>query len=99
MIVTQSGTFRSEFIDVWRLDNRIAGTAEVAVALVIGDDNHDIGRLIGSSNSLVSGEQTQDDESEGTAIQHSTGSGRMGAGRDSRLTNADIAAKAQFQRS
>ena len=45
VIVAQPGTFRCQVIDVWRFDNRIPRTREVAVTLVVRDDEYHVRRI------------------------------------------------------
>ena len=49
MIVGQAGRFGGECVDVWRLDDGIAVTRQVAVSLVIGDDEHDVWFVAGKN--------------------------------------------------
>ena len=46
MVIAQTGTFRCQLVDVWRFDNRIPGTPEVAVALIVRDNEHHIRRIL-----------------------------------------------------
>ena len=43
MVVTLSGTFRRQVINIRRIDNRIPSAREVAVALIVRNYEHNIG--------------------------------------------------------
>ena len=48
MVVSQPYRLVGQLIGMGRLDNGIARATEIAVSLVIGDDQHDIGLLGGN---------------------------------------------------
>ena len=43
VIITQAQAFIMEGVEVWRAQDRVAGATQVAIALVIGHHEHDIG--------------------------------------------------------
>lgn len=51
MVVGEDGGLAVEFVDVGSLDDRVSVASEVAVALVIGNDEDNIGLLCGESQS------------------------------------------------
>ena len=50
MVVHQSDRLGMELVDLWRLQDRIAETGEVSVALVVRDHDHDVGFVGGTGH-------------------------------------------------
>ena len=59
MVIAQPDRLAGQLVDVGRLDDGVAGAAEVAVPLVIGDDQHDVG-LLGRDRNGEQGDEGKD---------------------------------------
>ena len=56
VIVAQPDRLVGQLVGVWRLDHRVARATEIAVALVVGNDQHDIG-LLGENRDRQKGKE------------------------------------------
>lgn len=61
MIITQPNRLIGQFINIGRLDDRISRTAQISVALVICDDQNDVG-LFSSHKELSNEKNGQKEE-------------------------------------
>ena len=58
MVVLQPDGFARELVQVRRLDDGISGESQVPIALVVGNDQDDIGRVICSGSQDPEGADT-----------------------------------------
>lgn len=59
MVIRENGGLGVEFVEIGSLDNGIAVAGEIAIALVIGDDDDDIGARLARGHGNEGQEATE----------------------------------------